>query len=187
MAEAPWLLEPVLERVAWILRSHQAAFGRPLIAAARRLPASAEGWRTLAQELFAADRVVLAHDGASAEGDPGPRLIYANRAALTLWGRTWGEMVGLPSRLTAEPGERAGRAAALRQALQQEAIAHYSGVRIDRHGRRFLIRGARLWSLRDGAGNRCGQAASFSDWTRLAVPPDGAEVRRMHQGSGGPA
>ncbi len=29
MAEAPWLQEPVLERVEWILRSHAAAFGRP--------------------------------------------------------------------------------------------------------------------------------------------------------------
>ena len=39
----------------------------------------------LAQELFQLDTVVLAHDGADPGGDPGPRLIYANAAALRLW------------------------------------------------------------------------------------------------------
>jgi hypothetical protein len=170
MAEAPWLQEPVLERVEWILRSHAAAFGRPLIAAAGRPARGAGDLRLLAAELFAADRVVLAHDGAPPEEDPGPRLIYANRAALSLWCRTWEEMVGLPSRLTAEPAERGGRALALRQALRQEAIPDYQGVRIDRLGRRFQIRHARLWSLRDRQGVRRGQAASFSDWHRIPAP-----------------
>ncbi|MCT0225339.1 MEKHLA domain-containing protein [Synechococcus sp. CS-1328] len=170
--EAAWLAEPVLERVAWILTSHQAAFGRPLI------PAAANR-RLAAQELFVAPVVVLAHDdpgqtgeaagGASAAGhsevDPiGPRLIYANVAALRLWRRPWATMVGLPSWLTAEPVARAERARALRQALRDEAIAHYSGVRIDSHGRRFQLRGARLWTLRDAAGQSRGQAACFSDW-----------------------
>ncbi|CAK6702083.1 MEKHLA domain-containing protein [Synechococcus sp. CBW1107] len=154
--EPAWLAESVLERVAWILASHQAAFGRPLI------PAAANR-RLAAQELFVAPVVVLAHDDPG-EDPIGPRLIYANAAALRLWRRPWATMVGLPSRLTAEPVARAERARALRQAWRDEAIAHYSGVRIDSHGRRFQIRGARLWTLRDAAGQRRGQAACFSDW-----------------------
>jgi hypothetical protein len=40
----------------------------------------------------------------------------------------------------------------------------YGGIRVDRDGRRFRIEGARLWTLRDGQGRACGQAASFSNW-----------------------
>jgi NAD(P)-dependent dehydrogenase (short-subunit alcohol dehydrogenase family) len=61
----------------------------------------------VAQELFASSPVLLAHDGADPASEPGPRLIYANRAALALWQRPWLQMVGMPSRLTAEPAERA--------------------------------------------------------------------------------
>jgi hypothetical protein len=87
-----------------------------------------------AQELFAAATVVLAHDGADPGGDPGPRLTYANRAALQLWRRPWAELVGMPSRLTAEPAERAGRAQALASVQRQRAISGYSGMRIDSRG-----------------------------------------------------
>jgi hypothetical protein len=103
--------------------------------------------------------VVLAHAGSE-----DPRLIYANRAALTLWRRRWREMVGMPSRLTAEPVERQARSAVLARARRSEAIGGYGGIRIDSCGRRFRIEGARLWTLRDGSGHACGQAAAFSSW-----------------------
>ena len=106
-----------------------------------------------------ASRVVLAHDG----GDD-PRLIYANRSALALWRRRWGEMVGLPSRLTAEPEHRAERTRSLARARAQEALRGYGGIRVDRQGRRFRIEAARLWTLRDGEGLASGQAASFASW-----------------------
>lgn len=108
--------------------------------------------------------MVLAHDGAPLDQDEGPRLIYANRAALRLWRRDWAAMVGLPSSLTAEPAERASRQQALACAQQQQAIANYSGIRIDSQGRRFAITGARIWTLRDTHGQPCGQAAAFGDW-----------------------
>jgi hypothetical protein len=95
-----------------------------------------------AQALFCAEVVVLAHDDADPAADPGPRLIYANRAALSLWRRPWSQLVGMPSRHTAEPGERAGRA------------------RIDSQGRRFRIAGARVWTLPAPGG----QAAAFNAW-----------------------
>jgi hypothetical protein len=150
--EPPWLRAPVLSRV---LEGHHRAFGQPLLAglAADLSP------RQRAQELFTAPRVVLAHDG----GDD-PRLIYANRAALALWRRRWDEMLGLPSRLTAAPDQRADRARALARALDQEALRGYSGIRVDRQGRQFRIEAARLWTLRDSAGMARGQAASFASW-----------------------
>jgi len=154
-AGAAWLSAASCRVAAQILEGHRQAFGRPLLAGC----GAARDAGQSAQELFAAPMAVLAHDGAA-----DPRLIYANRAALLLWCRRWDEMVGLPSRLTAEPGERQQRAAALVQARRQEALQGYAGIRIDSRGRRFRIENARLWSLRDGQGYPCGQAAAFARW-----------------------
>jgi hypothetical protein len=157
--EPPWLSEPVLERLAAVERGHHQAFGRPLLPGDPAAPARLRG-----QQLFAASVVLLAHDGADPGQDPGPRLIYANRSALCLWRRRWAEMVGMPSRLTAEPQQRQARSAALTQALRRGGIRDYSGIRIDSGGRRFQIRGARIWTLIGADGAACGQAAAFSDW-----------------------
>lgn len=155
MREAPWLRDSALDLVGWLLDSHQRAFGTPLLAGLG--PSSPP--RLAAQEVFVADQVVLAHDGAE-----DPRLIYANAMALRLWRRRWPEMVGLPSRLTAEPGERRARAAALASARRGEALRGYGGIRVDSEGRRFRIEDARLWTLRDGQGRDQGQAATFANW-----------------------
>ena len=53
---------------------------------------------------------------------------------------------------------------ALALALRREAISNYGGIRIDSQGRRFRIEGARLWTLRNEAGEACGQAACFESW-----------------------
>lgn len=158
-----WLAPDALALAGLLLTSHQQAFAAPLLAG---LAADASP-QLAAQELFAAEVVVLAHDGADPAADPGPRLIYANRAALRLWQRSWSAMVGMPSRLTAEPAERASRRQALVAAQAQHALSGYSGIRIDSTGRRFQIEGARLWTLRDEAGQPCGQAACFSRWWLL--------------------
>ena len=60
--------------------------------------------------------------------------------------------------------ERQARAGALALALRREAISNYGGIRIDSQGRRFRIEGARLWTLRNEAGEACGQAACFESW-----------------------
>ena len=156
--EPPWLSNASVRVALTILACHQNCFGRPLLFGSDAWPA-----RQAAQELFAAPTVVLAHDGAA-----DPRLIYANRAALLLWRRTWVTMVGLPSRLTAEPVARQERSAALEQARLRNALQGYAGIRIDSGGRRFRIENARLWTLRDGLrdglGSPCGQAAVFGRW-----------------------
>jgi hypothetical protein len=159
-APPPWLAEPRLALARCILESHQRAFGTPLLAG---VCADASPLQR-AQALFAAPLMVLAHDGQDPGSDPGPRLTYANRAALGLWRRRWGEMVGMPSRLTAPEAERAERRQALLQARAGEAIAGYSGIRMDSSGRRFQIHGARLWTLHNDQGQPCGQAARFSTW-----------------------
>lgn len=146
-----WLTPAKQQLAACILRSHERAFGRPL------LPGSDSAHA--AQDLFSADAVVLAHNGSA-----DPCLIYANAAALQLWERRWAEMIGMPSRLTAEPQERADRARMLASALQQHASEGYSGVRISQSGRRFRIHNARLWTLWGPGDQPCGQAAAFSDW-----------------------
>ncbi|MCP9772818.1 MEKHLA domain-containing protein [Synechococcus sp. Tobar12-5m-g] len=154
--EAPWLSPAAVGLAVELLQSHRSLFGRPLIACRSPDP------RQLAQELFNAPTVVLAHDGGA-----DPRLIYANAAALRLWRRPWSAMVGMPSRLTAEPGERQARAQMLNDALRQQAIRGYTGIRVDSAGRRFEIENARLWSLPALHGHGVGQAAAFSSWAWL--------------------
>jgi hypothetical protein len=151
----PAWLSPEAQTVATrLLESHQQAYGTPLLVGLAA-DASPLQW---SQAMFAAATVVLAHDGADPREDPGPRLIYANRAALQLWRRPWAQLVGMPSRLTAEPAERAGRVQALAGVQRQHAISGYSGIRIDSQARRFRINAARVWTLPGG------QAAAFSDW-----------------------
>jgi len=156
LQEPPWLMPAVLALLDAMERGHRQAFACPLLPGGEQRAALER-----AQELFVAPRVVLAHDGRS-----DPHLVYANRDALRLWRRTWAEMVGMPSRLTAEPQERASRAQALAQAqtLGGGGIRGYGGIRIDSHGRRFRLQGARIWSLIQPDGSPCGQAAAFDDW-----------------------
>jgi hypothetical protein len=153
-APAPWLTPGKQHLASCILRSFERAFGRPLLAGGT----THDGLQA-SQLLFRADTVVLAHDGG-----PDPALIYANAAALQLWERNWADMIGMPSRLTAEPQERASRAQMLANALQQHASEGYSGVRISQSGRRFQIHNARLWTLWGPGNQPCGQAAAFSSW-----------------------
>lgn len=116
------------------------------------------------EELMDLSAVVLCHD-TSAD----PVFVYANRAAQRLWRRTWQEFIGLPSRLTAPPQERASRARAL---ASGEVVRGYSGVRITADGQPFTIADATVWPVTvpvDGSRIRVGQAATFGDWAEPAV------------------
>ncbi|MGB1196199.1 MAG: MEKHLA domain-containing protein [Synechococcus sp.] len=152
---APWQTREMQGLVSILLLSHRRAFDCPLLASDR--PGTSR--RLTAQELFNSSMAVLAHNNA---GDPA--LTYANATALRLWKRPWSEMVGMPSRLTAAQSERKERAASLKLALVRDAINTYSGIRVDRCGRQFMIHNARIWTLWDEEGRRCGQAAAFNSW-----------------------
>ena len=152
MAEsAPWQTPASQCLVSRLLLSHQRAFKRPLLTC---------GDPT--KQLFGSEMAVLAHDNS-----PDPLLIYANATALRLWERSWQEMIGMPSRCTAEEGAREQRASALKQAQKQDAFEGYSGIRVSRTGQRFMVNNARIWTLWDDQDRYCGQAAAFSSWCWL--------------------
>lgn len=96
-----------------------------------------------------------------------PVFWYGNRAALTLWERTWEEWSGMPSRETAEPDAREVREALLARVQAEGFFDGYTGVRVSKSGRRFLIENALVWNVVDARGVRLGQAATFATWRAL--------------------
>jgi hypothetical protein len=118
-----------------------------------------------ARRLYLGPRALLSH-GAGAD----PVFTYASRAAQILFEMSWAEMMGLPSRLSAEPASQAERARLLARVSAGGFIEDYAGVRISRTGRRFMIAGAVVWNLVDAGGSYRGQAAMFSQWTPVESP-----------------
>jgi len=102
---------------------------------------------------------VLAHD---TQADP--RFIYANEAAQECFGYAWDELVGLPSRLSAEPVHREERQHLLDQVSKQGYASNYAGIRISKTGHRFWIEDGTVWQLMDEQGVIHGQAAMFTRW-----------------------
>lgn len=117
----------------------------------------------LGEMLYHADFALLSHNIAA-----DPLFNYANRRALELFEFSWSDLIGLPSRFSAEPVNRQQREQLLAQVSRYGYIDHYSGVRIAQSGRRFMIRGAVVWNLVDQFGNYQGQAACFGDWEFLS-------------------
>ena len=134
-----------------LLHSHRQLTGRDL------LPAQSAS----AQALYEAPFVVLSHDAGA-----DPRFTYANRTAQRLFEMPWPEIVGMPSRFSAEPLLREERQRLLERVARDGYIDDYCGVRVSRSGRRFLVRNATVWNLLDDD-RIVGQAAAFSDWQPL--------------------
>ena len=137
-----------LARIELIQNSFMRVTGKPL------LPDGSTLWQ--------APMVILAH---GRETDP--VFFYANRMALSLFELTADEVIQLPSRFSAEPMERAKRAAFLRTVTERNFIADYSGIRVSRYGKRFRIAQATVWNLIDAEGHHHGQAACFDHWDPL--------------------
>jgi PAS domain-containing protein len=140
---------------ALLLASHRRLTGRELLP---RQPTPA----ATAAALYEAPFVVLAHDDAA-----DPCFIYANLAAQRRFDLALAEIIGLPSRHSAEPLARAERQRLLERVAALGFIDDYRGVRIDRRGRRFEIQQATVWNLIAADGRIVGQAAAFSAWTEL--------------------
>ncbi|RQW79884.1 MAG: MEKHLA domain-containing protein [Methylococcus sp.] len=115
-----------------------------------------------ARYLFTAPLALLTHDT-----QPDPVFNYANQTALSLFAMSWEEMTACPSRLSAETDHREAREALLRDVAEKGYTEDYAGIRIGRHGRRFMIEGAKVWNLIDVRGIHQGQAASFAHWRWL--------------------
>lgn len=149
--------QPEIMRWSQILtNSYQQLLGKKLIAAK-------DNPEELAKALYEASFVVVSH---GIQDDP--IFNYGNQTALKLWSIGWEQLIQTPSRLSAEPVNRATRAAMLEQAATKGYIDNYQGVRISTTGKRFAIEQAIIWNLTDESGKKCGQAATFSDWTWLS-------------------
>ena len=147
--------DPVIWHATRLLSSYKRWTGRDLI------PASGSP-EERARRLFHAPFVVISH---GIEEDP--VLNYGNQAALTLWEMSWEEFTKMPSRMTAEPMERAERARLLTEVSKKGFMDGYGGVRISKTGRRFRVENATVWNLSDEQDGHFGQAATFSRWTYL--------------------
>lgn len=141
--------------VALLLESHTRLTGRPLLPAGTD-PASQ------AQKIFEAPFAVLSH---GLEADP--LFNYANRTALDLFELDWAALIAMPSRASAEPLKQDERARLMQRVLDTGYIDDYSGVRIARSGRRFIIENATVWNVLDADNRLHGQAATFATWRWL--------------------
>ena len=112
--------------------------------------------------LFALRKPILAHDN-----NNDPYINYANAAALKLWKKSWNEMIGMPSRLTAPLKEQDKRQNILNMVSKNNGIKDYQGIRVDGQGECFLIRDARIWTLCDEKDFIYGQAATIEYWSML--------------------
>jgi hypothetical protein len=138
------------ERLRLIVTSFQRLTGKPLIDNA---PADTAALR---EALWNAPRAIVAH---GTEDDP--IFFYGNRLALQLFEMSFDEFARLPSRLSAEPLAQGAREKLLAKVTQQGYVDGYSGMRIARSGRRFMIAETTVWNLVDEFGNQHGQAAVF--------------------------
>jgi MEKHLA domain len=97
---------------------------------------------------------ILAHD-TSAD----PLFVYGNRAAQKRFEYVWDEIVGLPSRLSAEAPNREERQAFLERVERDGYVEGYRGIRVTKFAKRFWIEDATVWQIYDDAGVHRGQAA----------------------------
>jgi len=151
----PWQAPAIIAQIQIIARSYLHFTHRVLLPGDFSPP-------DFSEKVFSAPFVLVSH---GTEADP--VLNYGNAAALSLWEMSWEELTRTPSRLTAEAPNREERARLLETVTRHGFIDDYSGIRISRNGRRFLIRQATVWNLITPSGDRCGQAALFSHWEFL--------------------
>ena len=96
-----------------------------------------------------------------------PVFNYGNQRALDMFEMSWEAFTVLPSRLSAETVNQAERIKLLNSVTKHGYIHNYSGIRISKSGRRFMIRDATIWNLISPEGQFYGQAALIQDWEYL--------------------
>ncbi|MCD2450726.1 MEKHLA domain-containing protein [Methylicorpusculum oleiharenae] len=143
------------EHARLIRRSFEKLLNKPLLA-------EISDKSGIGEALYFAPFAVVSHD---TKADP--VFNYANAKALELFEMSWEEFISTPSRLSAEPVNQDERNRLLALVSTQGYINDYQGVRISKHGRRFMIKNAVVWNLLDEDGIYRGQAAFFDEWLML--------------------
>jgi hypothetical protein len=138
------------ERLRLIVASYQRLTGKALI---DNVPSEIAALR---QAVWDAPRAIVAH---GTETDP--VFFYGNRLALQQFEMSFEEFARLPSRFSAEPLAREERAKLLDSVTRQGYVDNYSGIRIAKSGKRFMIENGTVWNLIDEQGLHQGQAAVF--------------------------
>ncbi len=98
---------------------------------------------------------LLAHDGGI-----DPVFNYCNLAACTTFGYNNGELIGVPSRMSAEEMDRDERDTLLKRVRENGYVDDYEGMRIRGDGGKFWISKAVVWNV-ESEGEYVGQAALF--------------------------
>ena len=155
MTKVPWLNKESLKRISLLLDSYNDSFGEPLVTFPTSMPSLIEKGIVV----FNLEFPVIAHDASE-----DPRIIYANKSALQLWGRDWNKMIGIASKLTTPIEERHHRKKILNDVTKNNPIKNYKGIRMNSKGEKFAIQNARIWNLENKKEGTCGQAATFDCW-----------------------
>lgn len=137
-------------RLRLIADSYQRLTGKPL------LSDTPQAESALRDAMWHAPFAIVAH---GTEADP--IFFYGNRYALQNFEMSAEEFARLPSRLSAEPVAQDAREQALRKVAERGYIDGYSGMRVAKSGRRFMITDCTIWNLLDADGTFHGQAAIF--------------------------
>lgn len=139
-------------RMQLIIDSYSRVTGRALLAKGADHPES----------LWDAPFAVIARGA-----EPEPRFFYANRCALELFEAKAGQLIEMPSHLSAKPINRAERNLLFARVAREGFIDDYCGDRITVRGREFRIKDATVWNLLDEEGWSHGQAARIESWQWL--------------------
>lgn len=146
-------------RLRLIAESYQRLTGKPL------LPETPQMDDELRNAMWHAPFAIVAH---GTEDDP--VFFYGNRYALQHFEMSAGAFSQLPSRLSAEPMAQEAREQALREVAERGYIDGYSGMRVAKSGRRFMIADCTIWNLLDAQGGFYGQAAIFVAQDKASKP-----------------
>ena len=116
----------------------------------------------LSFQMYHAPFVILSH---GKEDDP--VFNYGNLKSQELWEVSWENLVGMPSRYSAEPMEEARRWELIKLGRERGVSYIEKALRISTLGNRFYILNVLLFNLINEDEEFCGQAAIFKDWEIL--------------------
>lgn len=133
-----------------VLASHLCVVGKPLLAGLH------------GRDVWSGDFALLTH-----RGDPQAMLNYGNAFALRPWEFDWDQFSATPSSATAPEEGRAAREEMMQQVIQNGFVTGYSGQRISRTGRLFLIQDVTIWRLLEESGESLGVGAFFRHYQYL--------------------